>query len=523
LIDKSGQFGTGGEGVYDHSEMLFMLNQPVYRMGIPFPRSLEFWLSARQNAKDENQIKEAQEFIEDSLNQGLTLDHIRLFFPEAYLMGSHFGPHDYIPRALYGDYLKDMVQQIELRIDAINMRYGMVQDGHKLITLEKIQVEVTNLTPNEQGLFLLDGTQPTAEGSEKSTMTWQSGIGYDTISVATGHEQNNILEQFQGHKGYGDTPFRIQEITAVVEEARKTGDPIFCAGTGQAFMDFLGVVNALDFKGRIIAASGDLIEPWPRNHQRTPTPRIDHGFCHFTIESVQTILVNHDDDKIRIIAELKKLIQAEMHCEVALTTDPQNVIATFSHCKDTLFKPLFEGQHDDIYEEICAFFKDQDGNSTVPDRYETYRKFRENILSDGKPQLELVQGRVDNQKSHILDNGNMLIVVKNKDGDEIKIETSAVINTASILRVPFDPRGNPVEKISADLVAEGLAVADLKSRTLKPSAAFSERIEFLGAGRGGGFGVPVIHRNCQDAGKELAHAALDRARKRLSGHGLNRT
>jgi hypothetical protein len=209
-----------------------------------------------------------------------------------------------------------------------------------------------------------------------------------------------------------------------------------------------------------------------------------------------------------------------MHCEKAMNADPQCVIHTFHAVCDKTFVPLFHGCDTKIYDSVLDCFKSQDGNSTLPDRYETYCHFKNTRLADGSPQLELIQGRVDTSASSVNPDGTFNVVITQADGDTKTFHVAAVINTASINRDPMGPDGKFQAPLQDSLHQLGLASYDRKERMIVgisggDASSSGVFVAFTGAGAGGGFGVPNIRDQIQEQASEALNRALMRAELRL--------
>jgi hypothetical protein len=531
-IDRHGSQGQGGDGVYDHFNAVFSLNQPVGRMGLTYPEQLTDWLAVQQSTKAPEDIDRADKKIVTLLSQGKNREQIRLEAPNDFIMASHFGPHDYIPRALLGYFLRDCFHAVQGQIQGINAQY-FCSDLKNLITLNVAEANVTEASLSADGGICFSGTRqtlqqdllspedkPRAPVRTEDLTPWGSSYSSDSAIIATGHRHNGILAKFKDHAGYADTPFRMSEVAQAVEKAMQDERPIFVAGTGQAFMDFVGAARALDYQGKIFAASGDLIEPWPRDHKKCPVPHTEYQFHCFTPDTISRILAECAQDTPRAIRELRAIIQQEMHCEQALNADPQCVIHTFQTVCTETFVPLFHGCDSKIYDSVLDCFKSQDGNSTLPDRYETYCHLKNTRLADGSPQLELIQGRVDTSASSVNSDGTFNVVITQADGGTKTFHVAAVINTASINRDPMGSDGKFSAPLQNSLHQLGLASYDRSTRMIVGTSGDNDSppdvfVAFTGAGAGGGFGVPNIRDQIKTQASAALNRALIRAERRL--------
>ncbi len=421
MFDGSGQWGIGGDHVYDSTNVLFTLNQPAALMGLDYPNQFVDWLKAWHLNKDPVKVEKAKKKIAKYKTQGLSNERIAYLDSENYLMAKEFGPYDYVPRAIYGQFLKGMLhQRLKEAGLTVNSTYGLADgndadEKHKIFSYKMNTIVVDDIARTKDGKLKVKGAEHAA----------------DVLIDATGHLNGTLLGKFNGIPGYASTPFTIETIAEAVK-AHPEG-PVIIPGTGQASLDVVAGLAGVGYTGKIIAISGDLIEPWPRDVLKFKEGENPYELHIFTPQNVASIVKKFAGDfqNPELIDSLSKLIQEEMHCSNAIEKSPVYVIKKFFEMHDEFLAVMNECPH------VCGackeIFEKHAGNPTSPERFALYQSMRQS------GQLELVRGRVQDSQSRLTETG-FEISVEHR-GQTVALAAGVVLNSANMVRTPWDRSG----------------------------------------------------------------------------------
>lgn len=361
-IEKSGTFGAGL--AYDADDDVFLLNQPAKLMS-PFaddPDHFTRWLEKHDAGSDAD---------------------------------------TFAPRRLYRRYLDEL----------LNSALESAKQSGK-ITTRLISAEADSLAPETEHGYRI---------------TLKSGLALDSDAVilATGHLQNNDLQNKIGGAGYQQSPFYKAGIARELEHASGgtggTGS-IGIIGTGQSMMDALAALHALGTKEKITLFSRDNILPWefdPKDFG-ADKPRYQPQFL--TTEN----LTEKSD-----FAALKSAFAKEVQ-------NAEKTGFTLGHVLVAFDKQAFL-QHAQNHPQSAAIKKFVQlidkyyANPTTPARFRLFQQLRQS------GQVEIVRQEVTAENIKRGESGFII-------GGKYKV--AHLFNSAALRRSAFDDSGRPVDKLA---------------------------------------------------------------------------
>ena len=450
------------ESPYDHDKCIFFLNQPASRMSI-FPdkeRENDFvkWLSERRAEMPNIHSSHAHvEYERLRSSKPDPFSHERIAYEQPELYEANFfrrldegvsEDDTYAPRAIYGRYLKQRTEEATIvQLGRIN-KLLQEADATARIHFENINEYVAD--------FNKDGERVRVLSRKDATSPAKPGITCDRLILATGHVESNILQECQTKNGYADTPFTVDEIRLAVENQKKTiteekpkGEPILLAGTGQASLDALGVLSALNYQGEIIMVSGENIEPWPQDHKLSRTPVPNFAYQHDLLLKLKNCADSgmSENEAYRAFA---KDFQDMMHCDPMIACGPNHLIQSFlaEDMRDQL-KGTCNCYGDGFVDQIISLVNKHDNNSTAPDKYAMYLQFK------NSGQLKLQIGRIDGQ-AQIVENENVnsfTVSIKDPATKETTvIQAGAILNSASMSKAALRRDGQAINPLIGKLI-----------------------------------------------------------------------
>lgn len=432
-VEKSGTFGAGL--AYDADDDVFLLNQPAKLMS-PFaddPDHFTRWLEKNDPGSDAD---------------------------------------SFAPRRLYRRYLDGILN---------NALEDAKQSGK--ITPRLISANADDLTPQKEGGYRI---------RLKSGLT----IDSDAVILATGHLQNNDLQNKLGAgAGYQQSPFHK---AGIARELKHAGGGIGIIGTGQSMMDALAALHALGTKEKITLFSRDTILPWEFDPKKfgENAPRYQLQFL--TAENI-TPQTDFGTLKNAFVREVKNAEKSGF---------------TLGHVLTGFDKGAFlqTAQHHPRGAEIEKFVRLIDkyyANPTTPERFRLFQKLRQS------GQVEIIKQEVTAEN-----------VKRGKGGFVIggKYKTAHLFNSAALRRSAFDENGKPVDKLAAAADKAGL-LARSAHDTASIKAGLQNRAGLYVTGpqtNATRWGVESFRETSRDAARDALHYVLTLETRKENHHVKDR-
>lgn len=418
FYEAGGQYAYGTP--YDLEYPVFHLNQPASRMSIypDDPGHFAAWVRSKYATLSITKVAESKAEYAAARNAGLSDAQIARTYPESYIVASQWGNDDFVPRIFYGGYLKDEFEAVRHTAEQVNAELG-----REAIRINLHDSFVTNVEADAEGSIRIT--------SEEASRPQEIAQGVsDSLVIATGHHKNPLFQQYRGHADYADSPFTMQEIENIIGEDLNPKKPVFIIGTSQSMLDAMAGLEAIGFKGPIIAASTNAVEPWPYVPSLHRAERTDYTFHHLTPAAITELMEAYGENVPMIVDGIRALLVQELHSAEALEQGPRHVLTTLRAGRPDLEKLM---QPCPGLLENCDDLIDQfDGNHTFAGRFESYCALKES------GQLRILRGRVDVNKTHANEDGGFTVAVKDKvSGEEYELQSSKLFNCASMQRAPF--------------------------------------------------------------------------------------
>ncbi len=494
FFEAGGQFAYGVP--YDLSSPVFRLNQPAYNMSLydNDPSSFLAWLQRYEESKDIKDIQAARTKVTELENGGMTDAQIAYKHPDEYYMAKCWGVNDFVPRGFFRRYLQDEYRQHLDRVQQINTQLGRNQ-----IVIAPHDVWVDDIDLSESGSIRISG-------HETQDIEATMNITSDAIVFATGHLQNGLLAEHRQNPDYADTPFDMKEIRTMLGDLGADGT-VFIVGTSQSMLDALAALDALEFKGKIIASSGTAVEPWcydPAKHQEK---RKDYPLKYATNEAIARLLEEHWDDVERIADGLRCLIRDELHDPSAIEQGGGHVLNTLRAFEDswrTMMSPC-----PGLFEKCYGLIGQFSGNSTYDGRFESYMKFKQS------GQLVIERGQVKPEQTRALPDGGFEVVIYDRvEKCHNTFPVSKIVNCAAMQREPVvrDRKSGDVRAVHplADTALRKQFIeADMDARKLVPHRDRPDgQVHIVGPAQGAGWGVPYTRSGFGDAARQAVDYAI---------------
>lgn len=480
---------------YDHPDYVFFLNQPVSRMSIYPDRENDFmkWILEQRQKITADEAREASEHYNTLRAEGcseekIALHHPGTFFRHVILTAD---ADSYMPRAIFGQYMNDRLDQACAKTETLNERFAQRRSRAR-ITVNRYNEYVDGFDKKGDG-FVVMGKSPSGER--------MASIPVDRLVISSGHVMNELLKDLRGMAGYGDTPFTMKEITDAVQNARHTGLPILLAGTGQAALDALGALAALDYDGKIIAVSGEVVEPWPQDHKLM---RVQPPSFPYSEQLLDTLYqcVNSNVPADEAYARFSSAFQDMMHQEAVLAVGPAHLIKALYDAKDQISHAC-NSYGETFGAKILELVQSHDNNSTAPGKFSMYAMFKK------KGQLDLRVGRVakcdPSEHSYAPDakcNRFNVTITDPRTKESFTVETGGILNSASMGRAAINAEGQAYHPVIGALLSVGaIQPCPLQRGAVTP--VDSTRVLLVGTSDGEGpFGVPynrdeIFYKNSQ--------------------------
>lgn len=480
---------------YDHPDYVFFLNQPVSRMSVFPDNAADFlnWIhEQRENigADDAWNVSLRMSALHETgmCDEQIALEHADLFYKHVILTGD---ADSYMPRAVFGQYMNHRLEQACAHAASLSNLLELAGSPAR-VTVNRYNAFVDGFEARGDQYIVL-GTSPTGER--------MAPVAADRLVISSGHVMNDLLKDLRGMAGYGDTPFTMQEIRDAVDNSRHTGLPILLAGTGQAALDALGALAALDYKGKIIAVSGEVIEPWPQDHKLLRVQPQSFPFPEQLLDTLyQCVSSNVPADEA--YSRFSSALQDMMHQEAVLAAGPVHLITALYGAKDQIGHAC-TSYGESFGAKIMELVQSHDNNSTAPGKFAMYAMFKK------KGQLDLRAGRVarcdPSQHDYAPDskcNRFNVTVTDPRTKESFSVDVGGILNSASMGRAAINADGQAYHPVIGALLSVGaIQPCPLQRGAVTP--VDPARVIMVGTSDGEGpFGVPynrdeIFYKNGQ--------------------------
>lgn len=346
IYDKSGIFGSGEPYKTNIEDKgLFLLNQPAYAMS-PFkeqPNHFIKWLSKK---------------------------------------GYPFKGNDFVPRDIYGSYLKDFFKKAMKTFE----KFGCG-------SVELISDEVKDIIRSSHNNYSL----VTKKGNN---------IDANIVVLSPGHGRSKLLSKFKSHSCYFDAPYS----TLNIDNLKEAKEPAFILGSSQSMLDALAVLDSIGFKRKIYAVSRNLCKPWrydPEHEKNVGEP------YRYKLLTPETLGVASS----YLYEDLKHFFDREVEIGLDQGFPLGHILSQFNAKQlsaEIQNKTTFQN-----FMRLASYANALYGNPTSPERYNMMKHYEE------KGQLKFVSADVNELNIKPLKNGFEI------EGSNINSKFSALFNSAS--------------------------------------------------------------------------------------------
>lgn len=452
LLDKEGRFAAGDP--YSDPCPIFLLNQRADKMSVFSGNTMDLctWMHDERTALGDAECERLCAHYDDMIAAGETPERIAVTHPECY--SAHqmrdFAETSYASRSRYGDYMHNRFKQALDKVVELDGRWRERTGGSEPMIRTNLcegNVEKVDVLPKGgYKLTLAKGahykqygeTEPHELGS-----AFNSGLSEfhaTHMYVATGHLLNNMLSNLRGRPGYGDTPLTMKEVESALQNYDEKA-PVLIVGTGQAMLDALSALEGLGYDGTIRLMSGSLVLPWPQDYRARPEH--DYAFSCCSPEHVADAMASDDP-----MAAVAKLLQDEMHSDSAIEYGGANVLAAIHELKERYGESF---GNPELCDKFFSLVGQHENNSTSPEKFAMMQRLM--------PRLEFVQGRVVEAFEN--NDGSMKVVKYTNGGEPLHLETSVIINAASMQRLAVNPKtGKAYNPVIESLMEGGILRCD---------------------------------------------------------------
>jgi uncharacterized NAD(P)/FAD-binding protein YdhS len=503
VYDKTARYGFGGP--YGVEPPVLRLNQPATKMSIDMrePDAFVVWFQKWLRDQSPAHAAKARALWEAEQQKGVTDAQFALNHPNDYILAKTWDKNSFLPRAFYGQYLCDEFKKTLDMAKQINARLG-----RQALTIVDRDVCVNALTPAADGQLVLAGDESGQAFTAKA----------DTVVITTGHRKNDFLAEQRDNPDYIDAPMTIARAKEKLAGITDLSRPVIIVGTGQSMLDGLASLDAVGYKGKIIAISGTAAETWPYDPVKEATPRTDYLMKYLTPEAIKNIARAGTSPQVAVAA-LHELILKELYSPEALADGSGHVLETLKATEDQLRQEC--AACDGLFRLASTMINEFKDKRTFQERFDLYQKYK----AEGR--LEVRMGRIQSAAADV-PNGFTVQVVNGVTGATEDIKAIKLINGASLLRTPYcvDPvTGEPhaPDPVAETALRSGLLAADTETKTLIPAGIYSNgAVEIVGPARGGEWGIPSTKEAMSVAAErsltEAFHKAQARAEMSVPAH-----
>jgi len=496
VYDKTARYGFGGP--YGAEAPVLRLNQPATKMSIDMrePDAFVVWFQKWLRDQSPAHATQARALWAAEQKNGVTDAQFALNHPNDYILAKSWDKNSFLPRALYGRYLCDEFKKTLEMAKQIN-----AQLGRPALTIVDHDVCVDKLAAAADGQLVLGGHESGQSFSNKA----------DAVVIATGHRKNDFLAEQRGSPDYIDAPLTIERAREKLAGITDLSRPVIIVGTGQSMLDGLAALDAIGYKGKIIAISATAAETWPYDPVKEATPRTDYPMKYLTPEAIKNI-ARHNTNPQEAVAALHELILKELYSPEALADGPGHVLETLKATEDQLRQEC--AACDGLFKLASTMINEFKDKRTFQERFDLFQKYK----AEGR--LEVRMGRI---KSAAADtpNGFTVQVVNGVTGKDETIRAIKLINGASLLRTPYctDPvTGNiyAPDPVAESALQSGMLAVDEATKTLEPAGIYSNgTVGIVGPAHGGEWGIPSTKEAMATAAKKSLTEAFRKAQLRV--------
>jgi uncharacterized NAD(P)/FAD-binding protein YdhS len=487
--ERQCQCGVGSP--YCAEPPVFRLNQPASKMSLEkdFPDDVINWVQEWQNSHPPEVIAAAAALLQQKTAEGMSENQFAYRYPADFNLGKKWDKNSFLPRSFYGDYLRAEFEKTTAMADDINRT-----DGQGTVNIVQHDARVLDIrTAKHSDRLVLTGTK----GCNHQE-AFQSEV--DAVVIATGHCKAEFLSEYQTNPDYLDTPLSMKTVAEKVGSASEKDAPIVIIGTSQSMLDALAALDAIEYKGQIIAFSASNVEPWPFDPVKDANPQKDYKLKYLTPFNIQMIAATCQDDLEGAVSKLRALMTQEMHSPEAIACGASHALMTY-HALQTEGKSLCE-QCPGLLPRALAMIQECSGNHTYSERFDLYQQYKK-------------EGRLQIQRGRILgaapaDGGGFDVELFDPLLQETRqIHAHKLINAASMQRMPYvttpeDGKLHACDPLTDSALQNGLLEVNLKTKTIEPAPAFAEgTINLVGPVRGGTWGIPYFKKSFQKAATKV--------------------
>jgi hypothetical protein len=87
-----------------------------------------------------------------------------------------------------------------------------------------------------------------------------------------------------------------------------TSKPIVIAGTSQSMLDALAAIDAVGYKGKIVALSSNAVEPWPFDPVKEANANNDYPLKYLTKDTVAQLVRDNPESMAKAAAGFRALL-----------------------------------------------------------------------------------------------------------------------------------------------------------------------------------------------------------------------
>lgn len=347
IIDNKNEIGPGHP--YHTEDDICILNQPTNSMSYNPLDSKHFtrWLNKTQN-------------------------------------GRVYTGYEFVPRRLYGEYLKSIFQEKCDEVNALNIG----------LSVHTLQANIADITVH------FHGTDPANDVRNSVTLHQANGqtIEADSVVLALGHQRSDKFTHYEDNPRFATGVCQTstyRKALALVSQDPEQEKSIGIIGTGQSMMDALATLDATGYDGQIYAISQRRVEPWPYDPNDYAGQVKPYELQHFTLDYLKKHVGASFED-----------LQDTLRQEVEAARHHTERSYAMGHILDTINKQIIKKEnHFETDEELKLkdlvhelFYKTY-GNPTPPERYALYEKLKK----EGR--LVLLQGHVEEENVTETDHG----------------------------------------------------------------------------------------------------------------------
>lgn len=492
--DRQHQHGVGSPYCYD--QPVFRLNQPAIKMHLDdaSPDAVIDWVQEWQSSHSLSEREEARSLIQCKRAEGLSENRIAYLYPDAFNLGMQWNRFSFLPRSFYGQFLVSEFKKTQ----ALAVEFNR-SAGRQAICITPRNARVTDIrrASNSNKLDLI-GT-PSGCSQENHLTSAAATV------IATGHRKNKFLSECHDSPDYLDTPLSMCVVEEKIGYLPKEGNPVVIVGTSQSMLDALAALDAIDYRGKIIACSPGNIEPWPLDPVKDANPQKDYKLQYLTPANIQKILDECKGAVDHAAYEIRTLLMREMHSPDAIKRGASHALATY-YDRQSQDQRLYK-QVPDLWLRVQTMIQECSGNHTYGERFDLYQKYKR------EDRLCIQRGRIIGAVSRAGGGFDIEVYdsVTKKHG---AIPARKIINAACMQTMPYvidleDEKPYALDPLTDRVLHSGLLEIDREKRTVAPAATYADgTLDIVGPGRGGTWGIPYFRKSFVDAAENAVEKII---------------